>query len=37
MSEPRADLQAQLDPARVAQATVDLIRVPSPTGDSKYS
>ena len=35
MSQPRADLQAQLDPARVAQATVDLIRVPSPTGDSK--
>jgi len=35
MSELRANLQQQLDPERVAQTTVDLIRVLSPTGDSK--
>jgi acetylornithine deacetylase len=35
MSEKRANLQQQFDPARVVQAAIDLIRVPSPTGDSK--
>jgi len=35
MSDMRTDLQQQLDPARIVQGAIDLIRVPSPTGDSK--
>ena len=35
MSALRTQLQRQLDPTRLAQETLDLVRVPSPTGDSK--
>jgi acetylornithine deacetylase/succinyl-diaminopimelate desuccinylase-like protein len=35
MSHTRADLQRQLDPARVTRLTYDLVSIPSPTGDSR--
>ena len=35
MSELRANLRRELNPERVVQDTINLIRVPSPTGDSK--
>jgi acetylornithine deacetylase/succinyl-diaminopimelate desuccinylase-like protein len=35
MSERISRLQAQLDPPRVHQLALDLVRIPSPTGDSR--
>ena len=35
MDDTTMDLQRQLDPARVNQWALDLVRIPSPTGDSR--
>jgi acetylornithine deacetylase/succinyl-diaminopimelate desuccinylase-like protein len=37
MTDTRAQLQQQLDPARVHQWALELVRIPSPTGDSRQA